>query len=164
MLCLLILYISGGTYSLKSNPNDRFLEKLCKAILFTLRVFARNLLRRNRRWNSFRILFWCLAWDSNPGFSSSKPIHYLLDHGDKIRQYPPRSIWASSEKMIFLPKSASSVSRSEAYFSASFKRIHNHICSAEGYCDNFACLHTFRDQNELHLKRWFFFCQNRHLL
>ena len=24
-------------------------------------------------------------------------------------------------------------------------------------CDNFACLHTRQDQNELHLKRWFFF-------
>ena len=22
------------------------------------------------------------AWDSNPGFSSNKPLHYLLDHGD----------------------------------------------------------------------------------
>ena len=29
-------------------------------------------------------------------------------------------------------------------------------------CDNFACLHTRKDQNELHLKRWFF-CQNRYL-
>ena len=52
------------------------------AILFTVRVFARNLLRRNRRRNTFRILFWCLAWCSNPGFSSNKPTHYLLDHGD----------------------------------------------------------------------------------
>ena len=46
MLCVLILYISGGT------PNDRF-EKLFMAILFTLRVFARNLLRGNRRRNTF---------------------------------------------------------------------------------------------------------------
>ena len=43
-------------YSLKSTPNDRF-EKLFMAILFTLRVFARNLLRGNRRRNSFRISF-----------------------------------------------------------------------------------------------------------
>ena len=43
MLCVLILYISGGTYSLKSAPNDRFFEKLFMAILFSLRVFARNL-------------------------------------------------------------------------------------------------------------------------
>ena len=28
MLCVLILCVSGGTYSLKSTPNDRFFEKL----------------------------------------------------------------------------------------------------------------------------------------
>ena len=49
----LILYISGGTYSLKSTPDDRFLWKLFMAILFTLRVFSRNLLRENRRRNTF---------------------------------------------------------------------------------------------------------------
>ena len=57
MLCVLILYISGGTYSLKSTPNAKFFKKLFMAILFTLRVFARNLLRENRRRNSFRISF-----------------------------------------------------------------------------------------------------------
>ena len=47
-------------------------------ILFTLRgVFARNLLRGNRRGNTFGISFWCLAWDSNPRFSSNKPTHCL---------------------------------------------------------------------------------------
>ena len=52
------------------------------AILFlTLTVIARNLLRGNRRRNTFRISF-CLAWGSNPGFMSNKPTHYLLDHGD----------------------------------------------------------------------------------
>ena len=25
------------------------------------------------------------------------------------------------------------------------------------FCDNFACLHTWQDRNELHLKKWFFF-------
>ena len=30
----------------------------------------------------FRILFWCLACGSNPGFSSNKTTHYVLDHGD----------------------------------------------------------------------------------
>ena len=42
---------------LKSTPNDRFFEKLFMAFLFTLRVFARNLLRGNRRRNIFRISF-----------------------------------------------------------------------------------------------------------
>ena len=55
------------------------------AIFFTLRVFARNQLRGNRRRNTFFcILFLCLAWGSNPGFSSNKPTKYLLDHGDFI--------------------------------------------------------------------------------
>ena len=27
-------------------------------------------------------MFWCLTWGSNPGFSSNKPTHYLLDHCD----------------------------------------------------------------------------------
>ena len=52
--------------------------------LITHRVFARNLLRGSRRRNTFRILFWCLAWGSNPSFSSNKPTHYLLDHGDFV--------------------------------------------------------------------------------
>ena len=30
----------------------------------------------------FHISFWCLTWDTNLGFTSNKPIHYLLDHGD----------------------------------------------------------------------------------
>ena len=69
---------------LKSIPNEGFLEKLFMAILFILRVFARSLLRRNRRRNTFHILFSCLAWGSNPGFSSNKPAHYLLVNGDFI--------------------------------------------------------------------------------
>ena len=71
--CVLISHISGGTYSLKSTPNDRFFEKLFMAILFILRNFARNLLRGSRRKNTFRISLWCLTWGSNSGFSSNKP-------------------------------------------------------------------------------------------
>ena len=48
---------SGGIYSLKSTPNDKFVEKLLMAIIFTLGVFATNLLRGNRRGNTFRISF-----------------------------------------------------------------------------------------------------------
>ena len=45
--------MTEGTYSLKSTPNDRFLENLFMAIGFTLRVFDRNLLRDSRRRNIF---------------------------------------------------------------------------------------------------------------
>ena len=39
MLCVLILYISGGTYSLKSTPNDRFFEKRFMAVLIYFQRF-----------------------------------------------------------------------------------------------------------------------------
>ena len=85
VMCVLILYIRGGSYSLKSTPKDRFFETLFMTILFTLRVFARHPLRGNRRRNIFCILFWCLAWDSNPGFTCfywfltlMSPIHFRL--------------------------------------------------------------------------------------
>ena len=42
MLCVLILYESGGTYSLTSTLNDRFFGNSFTTDLFTLRVFARN--------------------------------------------------------------------------------------------------------------------------
>ena len=54
------------------------------AILLTPSMLARNLLRWTRRRNTFRIAYWCLSWDSNPGSSSIKPTHYLLDHGDFV--------------------------------------------------------------------------------
>ena len=43
------LYIIGGPYYLKSPPYDIFFEKFFMEILFTLRVFTRNLLVGNRR-------------------------------------------------------------------------------------------------------------------
>ena len=33
------------------------------------------------------VFFWCLAWGSNADFSSNKPTHYLLDHGD-FKRHP----------------------------------------------------------------------------
>ena len=70
----------------KVDSERQIFEKLFHGrFYFTLRVFARNLLRGNRNREerySFRISFWCLAWDLNPGFSSNKATYYLLDHGD----------------------------------------------------------------------------------
>ena len=54
--------MSGGTYSLTSNPNDKFVEKLFFG-KFTLRVFAMDLLRGNRRRNSSFIF----CFDMSPG-------------------------------------------------------------------------------------------------
>ena len=72
MLCVLILYINGGTYSLKSIPNDRFFGKLSIAILFTLRVLAKNLLRGNHLKKLFVFCFDVWLGSSNPGFTSTK--------------------------------------------------------------------------------------------
>ena len=69
----------AGPTVLKSTPNNRFFEKLFRVILVIPRIFAKKLLRENRR-NSFRIFFWCLAWGSNPRLSSNKPTHYLIDY------------------------------------------------------------------------------------
>ena len=83
MLCVLILYISRCQFKVDSKWQI-FLRNFSLQFLFTLIVFARNLLRGNSRRNTFRISFWCLVWDANPGFSSNKPTYYLLDHGDFI--------------------------------------------------------------------------------
>ena len=85
MLYALILYVSSWIYSLTSTLNDRFLlRKFWRQFIFTLRDFARNLLRENRRRNTFRFSFWCLAWDSNPGFMSNKPTHFLLAYSVEL--------------------------------------------------------------------------------
>ena len=119
MLYVLILYISGGKYSLKSTLNDKFswktfhgnfiycqsfyrksAERNCLRNIFVFcfdvwpeRVFTRNRLRGNRLRNTFCISFWCLAWNSNPGFSSNKPTHYLLDYFIKT--------WSNFVKFFF---------------------------------------------------------------
>ena len=41
----------------------------------------------SRLWQTnFCFLFWCLAWGTTPGFTTNKPTHYLLDHGDFINE------------------------------------------------------------------------------
>ena len=85
LLCVLIFIHKWRDLQFKVDSERQiFFEKLFMAILLTLRVFARNLLSGNRRRNTFRISFWCLAWDSNPGFSSNKPTHYLLDLNNDV--------------------------------------------------------------------------------
>ena len=106
MLCVLILYISGGSYNLKSTPNDRFHGNF----LLTLRVFARNLMRANRQRNIFHISFWCLTWHLNLFLMSNKLTHYLLDYVNFLLYYnekfcnDPRIWWDHIEGIFFLKK------------------------------------------------------------
>ena len=52
------------------------------AILFTLRVFARNLLRKSpKKYFSSFVLMSGLGL-ANPDFTSNKPTHFQLDYGD----------------------------------------------------------------------------------
>ena len=77
---------------------ERHILRNFMAILFTLGGFARNLLRGNRRRNTFHISFRCLTWISNPGFTSNKPTHYLLDYGD-INIKKPEALEVLSMKL-----------------------------------------------------------------
>ena len=62
------------TYSLTSIQNDR--ETFSWQILFTLRVFARNLLKENRQRKIFLSYFvFDVTWDTVPSFMSNKPTH-----------------------------------------------------------------------------------------
>ena len=90
-----------------------------------------------------------MSVDQNP--------HQTVTHfgclGFSMRQfcmftYPPRSKWASSEKMIFFYQTR--------HLCKSKKIVWSRSNLSEKKCGNFACLPTRQDQNELHLKKWFF--------
>ena len=80
MLCLLILYISGGTYSLKTTPNDRFFWETFHGI-YLLTEFLPEIC-----WEEIAegILFvFCFdVWPEARTLAFRLPIHYLLDDGD----------------------------------------------------------------------------------
>ena len=84
VVCVIFLYISGAIYSLKSIPNDKFLLRNFSRQFYLLPEFLLEIC-----WEEIaeKILFRISVlisglWGSNPGFSSNKPTHYLLDHGD----------------------------------------------------------------------------------
>ena len=83
MLCVLILYISSWIYSLKSTPNDRFFGEDFHGKFYLMKS---------------PIVFHFYIWYSNPGFSSNKPTHYLLDHCDFKKIYP-RNYWEKRKKL-----------------------------------------------------------------
>ena len=84
MLCVLILYISGGTESLNSTPNDSFFEKLFMAVLIYSQSFCQKSAERKspKKYFLYFVRSDVKTWGSNPGFTSNKPRHYLLDYGD----------------------------------------------------------------------------------
>ena len=57
--CVLILCMCGGTYSLKSTSNDRFLRNFFMAILFGSRIFARR--RSPKKYFFFVFFIFCFV-------------------------------------------------------------------------------------------------------
>ena len=83
MLCVLILYISGGSYSLKSTPNDKFSEKLFLAALIYSQSFCQKSAERKppKKYFSYFIFDDCPGIQSQ-AFASNKPTHHIVDPGD----------------------------------------------------------------------------------
>ena len=72
VVCVLILFISGETYSLKSTPNDM-------AILFySQSLFQKSAKRKSLKNFFFHISFWWPTWNTNMSFTSNKPTHWFL--------------------------------------------------------------------------------------
>ena len=69
-----VVCVSGGTYSLTSTPNDRFLRNFFMAGLFALGVFCQKSVER--KWKIF-----IFRYDES-GLYINKPTHYLLDLGN----------------------------------------------------------------------------------
>ena len=87
------LWIKFVTSLLQSvNFIHQWRDDLLFYFIFTLKNFAWNLQRGNRRINTFSILFWCVAWGSNPSFTSNKPTYYLLNCSDSLRLSHRRNI------------------------------------------------------------------------
>ena len=98
-----IVLVSHTTYVAYVNFIHKFSKTLHCNFINTQSVNnARNLMRGNRQRNAFCTLFWYLAWVSNPGFTSNKPTHYLLDAttSHKLLSYIP--ILIRSKKYGFI--------------------------------------------------------------
>ena len=80
MLCALILYVSGGTFNLTSTPNNKFFEELLHGSFICSQSSCQKSDERKCRRNVF--FFFIFRFDANPGFTSNKSTHYLLDYGD----------------------------------------------------------------------------------
>ena len=73
IVCVNFIY-NGRDLQFKVKSELQIFWETFHSNLFTFRIFARNLLRGNRRRNIFCILFWCLGL--NPGFE--QPYYYLI--------------------------------------------------------------------------------------
>ena len=95
-----VLYMSEGSYSLKQTLNDRFLSSFLWHDYFTIRVFARNLLRASRRRNI--LLYFVQLEMPNQGFESSQyTTCWTTVTSDRLTGSRRRNFKVDSEWQIF---------------------------------------------------------------
>ena len=101
MLCALILYMSGGTYSKSRLLTTDFWGTFHGNFIYSQSFCQKFAERKSIKKYFFIFSFWCLIWGLNPGLMSNKPPHYLLDYDDfriAIQQY----IWGPGQSMCWL--------------------------------------------------------------
>ena len=93
MLCVLILYISGGTYSFIVDSERQIFWETFHGNFYLLSECLAEIC-----WEEIaeEILFvFCFGY-SNPDFSFNKSTHYLLEHGDHWPQTSQTQKWSWS--------------------------------------------------------------------
>ena len=80
VMCVNFLCISGGTYSFKVDSE----RKIFWEIFHGNFIYSQSFCQKYAGWKSPKKYFsyFLLMSGSNSDFSSNKPTHYLLDHGD----------------------------------------------------------------------------------
>ena len=82
MLCVLILYISGGIYSLNTTPNDRFFEKHFMAVFL---IYSQSFCQKSAERKSPKKYFFVFCFDVWPGGGNACKQGKVSDcgqHGD----------------------------------------------------------------------------------
>ena len=69
-------------FKVDSERQILFWETFHGNFIYSQSFFQKSAERKSPKKYFLYFLFWCLAWGSNPGFTSNKPTHYLLDHCD----------------------------------------------------------------------------------
>ena len=79
MLCALILYISSRTCSYHRLRKTNFLETFSWQVYLPAEICWKEIAEEIY---FFHISFWWLNWETNSGFMTNEPTHYLIDYGD----------------------------------------------------------------------------------
>ena len=87
VVCVIFIHKWRDLQFKVDSERQLFWETFNGNFIYSQSFWQKSAERKSNRRNTFRILFWYLAWDLNRGFSSNKPTHYLLDHGDFLYSF-----------------------------------------------------------------------------